>query len=122
MAVMAGVIAWILLIIVAYIFIMFILAPLIIPNLGWKRPLKETLPADVKKKLVLLGKKHKNKEDVLKFVLALFLNRFHSEFGQSFTRFYTLCDSSFAKLWKKGGFLHCHQLNLVLRHLLMEID
>ncbi len=104
---------------ILYITTIFLLSRLFIPNIGFKRKIKEKLPRDAKKKLIEIKKSSKNKKEALKKVIDYQLSIFYSEMRQAFPRFKFLFESSFNKLWKKKGFLHCHQQNFVLRRLLL---
>ncbi len=106
---------------IAYMYVtsMFFLSQLIIPNLGFRKKIKEELPKDAKKKLLEIKNSSKNKKEALKKVIDYQLTNFYSEMRQVFPRFKFLFESNFNKLWSKKGFLHCHQQNFVLRRLLI---
>ena len=106
-------------IIILYILLMFVFSLLFIPHLGWKRKLDESLPKDVSEKMIKIGKSSKTKMEVLERVVDFMLQRVHSKFKQVIPQFGLLFEKSFNKLWEKGGFVHCHQHNLILRYLLL---
>lgn len=105
--------------IVLYLLLMFVFSQLFVPNLGWKWKLDESLPEDVSKKMISIGKSSKTRKDVLEKVIDFMLHRVHSKFSQIAPQFSLLFEKSFNKLWAKGGFVHCHQHNLILRYLLL---
>ena len=106
-------------IILLYTLLIFVFSLFLIPNLGRKRKLDESLPKDVSEKMIKIGKSSKTKMDVLEQVVDFMLQKFHSKFSQAIPQFSLLFEKSFNKLWEKGGFLHCHQHNLILRYLLL---
>lgn len=110
-----------LLIVLIYFVMMFVLSQIFIPNLGWKREIDEELPSEAKKDLKRIGDSYKKKEDVLKAVVDYMLveKGFYGAYRQVFNQFSFLFESSITKLWNKGGFLHCHQHNFMLRYLLL---
>jgi hypothetical protein len=103
----------------SYLVSTFLLSRLFIPNLGFKRKIKEKLPHEAKEKLMRITKESKDKNEALKKVISYQLSIFYSEMRQVYPRFKFLFESSFNKLWEKKGFLHCHQQNFVLRRLLL---
>lgn len=102
-----------------YILVMFILSFIFIKNLGWKEPLQKT-PLHVTKDMINIGKKYKNKKEVIKAVIKYHNKKFYSALMQVFFRFLFLFNNSIEDYWKeKRMFLHCHQHNYVFRHLII---
>ena len=108
-----------LIIILAYFLLMFAIPMLVIPNLWWKRRYdKNDIPKDVMRKMMAIGKTG-TKRKVLEKALKLQYTRFYAKTMQVWVQWRIWFVSSFRELWNKGGFIHCHQHDLVLRHLLL---
>lgn len=103
-----------------YAMIMWILPKFFFENLGWKSRIKGRLPKKVNEDMHKFGKECKTKEDVLDKVIHYELKRFYSKYYQYVTEFVLFYQNNIEHLWKKKGFLHCHQQNLILRYLLLE--
>ncbi|MGE0792752.1 MAG: hypothetical protein AB7V77_01070 [Candidatus Woesearchaeota archaeon] len=103
-----------------YIIVVFLLSPLILPNLGWKSKINDDLPKKVIKDLEEIGKKYKSKKKVLDKILEYEFDRFESKMFQQFTEFPLLFVKSLNDIWKRKGYLHCHQQNLLIRYFLLK--
>lgn len=102
-----------------YFFTMFILAPLFVPNLGWKRKINEKLPVPLIRDMEQIGRKYVSREEVARAVVAYQLKFVYSKLANLYSNLDTVFDSSFSLLWKRKRSLHCHQQNAVLRNLLL---
>lgn len=111
--------AIILLLIAIYIFIMYILSILVLPNLGWFSKQKETLPKNVLDDMKKLGKKKLTKKQLLKKVTEYELKDHYSFLGGTFKNFGFLFEPSIKKIWERKGFIHCNQHTLLINHLLL---
>ena len=103
-----------------YFLVVFGLSQVFIPNLRWKTKKKARLPKEVTSSLKKITSETKNKKEVLERVLDYQLGFFHSKMKRVFHRFLLLFESSFSTLWRKKGFLHCHQQGFITRTLLLN--
>jgi len=102
-------------IIIAYIIIVFGLSHLVIPHLGWKQdPIPEKIPDSLQKKIDELKDKAKNKREFLELVYNYLGDRYHSErFNTVLKISYAFKDLNWA--WEREGFIHCQWANFLLK-------
>ena len=65
-------------------------------------------------------KKSKNKEDCLKRVYDILSKKYVGDRLKTYTRLFDLIVSDINKLWSKKGFMHCTNINYLMRILLVN--
>jgi len=91
-----------------------------IPNLLFKRKIPKNIPENIQK-IIDEVKKSKNKEECLRKAYELLSNRYRGYRYRTYTHFFDLFQS-FEKICKRTGFLHCTNLNYILRVVLVKTD
>ena len=69
---------------------------------------------------VQMLKKSKNREECLKKAYDLVSSKYRGGKLMTYLKFWGLFSNDIEKLWKKSGFMHCTNINRVLKHLLVE--
>jgi len=90
-----------------------------IPHLFWKRKIPDKLPPGVQK-IVDKLKKTKSKEQCLKQAYESVSKKYRGRKWLTFTKFWDLFRCSVKSIWGRKGFLHCTNLNYILRVLLIK--
>ncbi|MBT4540244.1 hypothetical protein HOC35_01905 [Candidatus Woesearchaeota archaeon] len=90
-----------------------------IPNLFSKYPLPEKLPKTINEVVKQL-KKSKNKEQCLKEAYQILIKKYRGYKILTYLKFHHAFITNLNQLWLKSGFLHCTQMNYLLRLLLVK--
>ena len=115
-----------LIIIISYILIVFVLSRLIIPHLGYKKlPLPENIPVEWQKEIDLLKSKSNSPEEFLTLTYNYLGQKYYSKSHSLFRRLRTFTNFStlfigLDELYERTGFMHCTQLNFLLRIFLVK--
>jgi len=115
-----------LIIIISYIFVVFVLSRFIIPHLGYKKlPLPENIPVEWQKEIDLLKSKADSPEKFLDLTYNYLGEKYYSKSNSFFRRLRTFTNFStlfigLDELYKRSGFMHCTQLNFLLRIFLVK--
>ena len=88
-----------------------------IPNLFSKANIPVKLPKSMQAVIEQL-KKSRNREECLKKAYDILTKKFKG--CRWYTSFFDLFVKNVFRLWKKNGHLHCHNLNYLLRILLVK--
>jgi hypothetical protein len=107
-------------IIIAYIFIFFVLSRLIVPHLGFgKDQLPHDLPPDMAEKINSIKNVSKNKNEFLLLSYKLIGKKYKTGRIQTLTKFWNLY-KNFKKVWISDGIMPCTQSNFILRIFLIK--
>ncbi|MGV8162778.1 MAG: hypothetical protein ACP5N2_05610 [Candidatus Nanoarchaeia archaeon] len=90
-----------------------------IPNLKSKAPIPETLPAELSRKIKLFAK-NKNKEEFLEKSFYYVVNRNNGSRFNLLFKFNRLFITDVNILLKTKGYLHCTNMNYLLRVMLIK--
>ena len=90
-----------------------------IPNLFSKKEIPSTLPKDMQNVVETL-KKSKSKEDCLKKAYDILTKKYRGRKLNTYLQFFGLFTCDINKLWAKSGFLHCTNMNYLMRTLLIK--
>ncbi|MFH1637627.1 MAG: hypothetical protein ABIB71_04360 [Candidatus Woesearchaeota archaeon] len=108
-------------IILAYVFIMFILSRLIIPRLGLRKvKLPAKIPKSMEEEIKRLKKKSGNKEDFLKNAYSYLARKFPGKKLGGIIHFNMLFWKDIEKLWNTKGYLPCHASTHIMRIFLVR--
>ncbi|MFH1030314.1 MAG: hypothetical protein V1770_03595 [bacterium] len=103
-----------------YLVAIFLFSRFFIPHLGFRKDkLPENIPADLNKKISEIAKKSKSSYEFLQQTYDFLGTKYHAERFNTFLRFYGLFES-LDEVWKKSGFLHCTQMNYLMRIFLVQ--
>jgi hypothetical protein len=80
---------------------------------------KVELPEDLRAKIEIL-KQAKSKEDCLRQAYDFLVEKYHGDRICTFSKIHELFIRDIGKLWTKSGFLHCTNINYILRMMLIE--
>jgi hypothetical protein len=90
-----------------------------IPNFFSKYPLPKKLPKAIQETVNDL-KKSKNKEECLKKAYNLLTKKYKGYKILTYLKFHQAFTTNINILWLRSGFLHCNQMNYLLRLLLVK--
>ena len=90
-----------------------------IPNLFSKKKIPSTLPKELQEVVDRL-KKSKSKEDCLKKAYTILTKKYRGRKLNTYFQFFHLFIQDINKLWAKSGFLHCTNMNYLMRILLIK--
>tara|TARA_Y100000310_G_scaffold148238_1_gene147486 strand:- start:727 stop:1170 length:444 start_codon:yes stop_codon:yes gene_type:complete len=90
-----------------------------IPNLFSKLRIPKKLPKGMQKAVEKL-RKSKNKEDCLRKAYNILTKKYRGYHFRTYIRFFELFITDANKLWNKSGFLHCTNMNYLMRILLVK--
>jgi hypothetical protein len=112
----------ILIIVAAYIFIIFFLSHMILPYYSWKKkPLPRYISDQIQKEIDSLRATYPNQGMFLRAAYELVAKRYNVKVISTLLHIPTLFIHSPEKLWNmKNRFIACHQLNLMLRIFLVR--
>lgn len=88
-------------------------------DLFLKTPVPDVLP-DEMQKIVDEMKKSLNKDDCLKMAYNIMIEKFRGYRIKTYLKLFDVFESDIAVLWNKNGFLHCNNMNYILRILLIK--
>lgn len=83
-----------------------------------KTSLPNLLPEEMEKVVNQL-KQSLNKEDCLRKTYDILIKKYHGCHFKTYLKLYEVFSSDIYKLWKKKGFMHCTNINYVMRILLI---
>lgn len=86
-----------------------------------KTPVPGVLPGEMQKITDEL-KKSPSKEECLKKAYGILISRYRGHRVETYTKLFDVLKHDIATLWDKSGFLHCTNLNYLLRALLVRSD
>lgn len=86
-----------------------------------KTPISDVLP-DEMQKIINELKKALNKEECLKKVYKILIAKYSGNRIKTYTKLSDFFKHDINKLWGKSGFLHCTNINYVMRTLLIKSD
>jgi hypothetical protein len=84
-----------------------------------KTPLPENLPKELKEALHIASNS-KNKEEFLFTIYNLLIKKYKGNRLKTFTKIFEIKEKNLDLLWHKNGFLHCTNINYILRSLLIN--
>jgi hypothetical protein len=90
-----------------------------IHNIFSKPEIPPKLPKGMEALIAKL-KKSKNKKDCLKKAYSFLSNKYKGYMVKTYTRLFDLFISDINKIWAKSGFLHCNNMNHLIRILLLK--
>lgn len=90
-----------------------------IPNFFSKKELPDKLPLELDRIIGSL-RKSRSKEACLKSAYDILTKKYYGSRIMTYTRFFDLFSWNDDKLWKKSGFLHCTNINYLMRILLVK--
>lgn len=65
-------------------------------------------------------KKSQDKEECLKKVYNIMIEKYHGNKIKTFTKFFNIFEKDTNKLWDKNWFMHCTNINYLMRILLVK--
>ncbi len=84
-----------------------------------KTPVADTLPSEMQETINKL-KESKNKEDCLKHSYEILIKKYKGHRVQTYAKLFGIFSNDIVKFWDKQGFLHCTNINYVMRTLLVR--
>jgi hypothetical protein len=91
----------------------------VIPNFCPNKQIPAKLPADMEAAVNKL-KKSRNKKECLEKAYKMLSEKYHGEKLKTYARIYELFITDIGKLWEKSGYLHCTNINYLMRILLVK--
>lgn len=86
-----------------------------------KTPIPDVLPEEMQK-IINEIKKSLNKEECLKKAYEILISKYRGYRVKTYIKLFDVFKHDIATLWDKNGFLHCTNLNYLLRALLIRSD
>ncbi len=86
-----------------------------------KASIPDILPVEMQKIINEL-KESSNKKNYLKSVYQILIKKYHGYRIKTYTKLPEIFSSDLEKLWSVNGFLHCININFVMRTLLIRSD
>jgi hypothetical protein len=86
-----------------------------------KTPIPDVLP-DEMQKIINEIKKSLNKEECLKKTYDILISKYQGNRIKTYTKLFNVFKHDIGTLWNKTGFLHCSNINYILRTLLIKSD
>jgi hypothetical protein len=86
-----------------------------------KTPVPEVLP-DEMQKIINEIKQSLSKEECLKRAYEIMISKYRGYRVKTYTKLFDVFNQDIATLWDKNGFLHCNNINYLLRTLLIRSD
>lgn len=65
-------------------------------------------------------KNAKNQEECLRMAYNILIAKYHGDRIKTITKFFNIFESDINILWSKNGFLHCSNINYILKTLLIK--
>ncbi|MEA1963504.1 MAG: hypothetical protein U9M94_04710 [Patescibacteria group bacterium] len=84
-----------------------------------KTSIPEQLP-DKMLNVIAELKKSSNKEDCLKFAYEILNKKYRGYRVKTYIKIFDIFSKDITKIWQKNGFLHCTNINYVMRTLLVK--
>lgn len=88
-------------------------------NLFVKTPIPDALP-DEMQKIINEIKKSLNKEECLRRVYEILITKYRGHRIKTYLKLFDAFRHDIGTLWSKNGFLHCTNINYVMRTLLVK--
>ncbi len=88
-------------------------------NLIRKSPVPEKVPESMQNIIDILNQS-KDKEECLKKAYDIMTRRYKGYMLKTYLRFLDLFEADAGRLWARTGFLHCTQMNYLMRILLVK--
>ena len=88
-------------------------------NLLSKTPIPDKLPEQMQETINEL-KKSLNKEDCLRCAYEILTAKYHGHRIKTYTRLFNVFSRDINKMWSKTGFLHCTNINYLMKTLLIK--
>ena len=86
-----------------------------------KTPIPDVLPDDMQK-IINEIKKSLNKEECLKKVYEILIVKYRGYRVKTYLKLFDVFVHDISILWNKNGFMHCGNINYVMRALLIKSD
>ncbi|MDA3840453.1 MAG: hypothetical protein PF572_05150 [Patescibacteria group bacterium] len=84
-----------------------------------KKPAPEVLPNEMENLIVEL-KKSSGSEECLKKAYQILVDRYQGQRIKTYTRIFNIFYSDINYLWRQKGFLHCNNINYIMRAFLIK--
>jgi hypothetical protein len=84
-----------------------------------KTKVPEKIPKGMQEAILHL-KSCKNQWDCLEKAHGIMAQKYHGEHFGTFLKFPKIFESDLEKMWSRSGFMHCHNLNFLMRILLVR--
>ena len=110
-------------IVIAYVLVVFVLTHSVVPNYGWKKtPLPHGISDQLLREIESLAKMYRTPDMFLRAAFELISKRYPVKSRIGVIRHpFSVFVKSPEKLWNMhGSYLHCHQMNLLLRIFLVK--
>lgn len=101
---------------VAYIALVFIIVPLLLPHMRGIR--YQELPDELQRKVDALSEKHQNDRELVRALYDLLKNRLRGQRSLQFIQPHKLFIMSPKKVWEQGGVQSCNVLNMMMAQVL----
>lgn len=88
-------------------------------NLFKKFPIPDKVPTEMQKKINEI-KNSPSKEDCLRFVYDILVAKYHGSRVDTYTKLLNIFTHDIETLWNNSGFLHCSNINYIMRILLLK--
>lgn len=106
--------------IAGYFLAVFLFSRFFIPHLGFSKDrLPENIPIGLNEKINEIAKNSKSSYEFLQKAYDFLGTKYHAERLNTFLKFYGLFDN-LDEVWNKNGFLHCTQMNYLMRIFLVR--
>lgn len=86
-----------------------------------KTPIPDVLPDDMQK-IINEIKKSLNKEECLKRAYGILIAKYRGYRIKIYTKLFDVFKRDIGALWNKSGFMHCTNINYLMRTLLIKSD
>ena len=84
-----------------------------------KTPLADVLPKEMQKVVEEL-KKSSSQEECLRRAYGILISKYQGKRLKTFTKFFNVFENDAQALWDKEGFMHCTNINYLMRILLVK--
>lgn len=84
-----------------------------------KTPLAADLPPALRHQVAIL-QNCSDKHECLERAYQILLARYHGSLLKTYTKFWRVFERDLDKLWSQSGFMHCSNINYLLRTLLIK--
>jgi hypothetical protein len=84
-----------------------------------KTPVSKNLPLEMQKIINIISNLE-NKEECLLYIYNLLTKKYKGNRLKTFTKIFEIKEKNIELLWQKNGFLHCTNINYIIRSLLIN--
>lgn len=106
---------WIIVILAAYFFLVFVGTRLVIPYYGFKQfSLPKEIPAEIKNKITELELQNPSAEGYLRAAYSFVISRWYAGRGDTVYRAPLAFRKNLLQIWQSPGYAHCHTQDYVL--------